>query len=55
MKTDKNQEIIIYKAKSGPELKVSFKEEKAAHLLYFIIKDHPFSDGNKRRFCLFYS
>lgn len=22
--------------------------EKAAHLLYFIIKDHPFSDGNKR-------
>ena len=23
-------------------------EEKAAHLLYFIIKDHPFSDGNKR-------
>ncbi len=21
---------------------------KAAHLLYFIIKDHPFSDGNKR-------
>lgn len=23
-------------------------EEKAAHILYFIIKDHPFSDGNKR-------
>jgi prophage maintenance system killer protein len=23
-------------------------EEKAAHLLYFIIKDHPFFDGNKR-------
>ncbi len=23
-------------------------EEKAAHLLYFIIKDYPFSDGNKR-------
>ncbi len=23
-------------------------ESKAAHLLYFIIKDHPFSDGNKR-------
>jgi len=22
--------------------------EKAAHLLYLIIKDHPFSDGNKR-------
>ena len=24
------------------------REEKAAHLLYFIIKDHPFVDGNKR-------
>ncbi len=23
-------------------------EEKAAHLLYFIIKNHPFTDGNKR-------
>lgn len=23
-------------------------EEKAAHLLYFVIKDHPFADGNKR-------
>jgi predicted metallopeptidase len=23
-------------------------EEKAAHLLYFMVKDHPFSDGNKR-------
>ena len=23
-------------------------EAKAAHLLYFIIKDHPFADGNKR-------
>ncbi len=23
-------------------------EEQAAHLLYFIIKNHPFSDGNKR-------
>ena len=23
-------------------------EEKAAHLLYFIIKNHPFVDGNKR-------
>ena len=22
--------------------------EKAAHLLYFVIKDHPFYDGNKR-------
>ena len=23
-------------------------EERAAHLLYFVIKDHPFIDGNKR-------
>ena len=23
-------------------------EDKAAHLLYFTIKDHPFADGNKR-------
>jgi prophage maintenance system killer protein len=23
-------------------------ESKAAHLLYFVIKDHPLSDGNKR-------
>jgi len=23
-------------------------EEKAVHLLYFVIKDHPFADGNKR-------
>ncbi len=31
----------------GKELYPSV-EEKAAHLLYFVIKDHPFSDGNKR-------
>ena len=23
-------------------------QARAAHLLYFLIKDHPFSDGNKR-------
>ncbi|MGO4295381.1 Fic family protein [Glutamicibacter sp. MCAF14] len=23
-------------------------EEKAAHLLYFVVKDHPLADGNKR-------
>jgi len=23
-------------------------QERAAHLLYFVIKDHPFTDGNKR-------
>lgn len=31
----------------GKELYQSL-EEKAAHLLYFCIKDHPFADGNKR-------
>ncbi len=31
----------------GQELYPSI-EEKAAYLLYFVIKDHPFSDGNKR-------
>ena len=31
----------------GKELYKSL-EEKAAHLLYFAIKDHPFADGNKR-------
>ena len=29
-------------------------EERAAHLLYFVIKDHPFSDGNKRIGCLLF-
>ena len=24
------------------------REERAAHLLYFVLKDHPFTDGNKR-------
>lgn len=23
-------------------------ESKAAHLLYFVVKNHPFTDGNKR-------
>ena len=23
-------------------------EEKASHLLYFMVKNHPFTDGNKR-------
>ncbi len=31
----------------GKELYATI-EEKAAHLLYFAVKDHPFSDGNKR-------
>lgn len=37
----------IYQTFDGKELYPSL-EEKAAHLLYFIIKDHPFIDGNKR-------
>lgn len=37
----------IYQTFAGKELYPSL-DEKAAHLLYFIIKDHPFSDGNKR-------
>ncbi len=31
----------------GQELYPSV-EEKAAHLLYFVVKNHPFNDGNKR-------
>ncbi len=31
----------------GKQLYASI-EEKAAHLLYFAVKDHPFVDGNKR-------
>ncbi len=37
----------IYQSFSGKELYPSF-EEKAANLLYLIIKNHPFVDGNKR-------
>ncbi len=37
----------IYQTFGGKELYSSL-EEKAAHLLYFIIKDHPLADGNKR-------
>lgn len=37
----------VFQTFSGKELYPSV-EEKSAHLLYFIIKDHPFSDGNKR-------
>ena len=37
----------IYQTFGGKELYGSV-EEKAAHLLYFAIKDHPFADGNKR-------
>ncbi len=37
----------LYQTFGGKVLYPSI-EAKAAHLLYFIIKDHPFSDGNKR-------
>ena len=37
----------LYQTFGGKELYQSV-EEKAAHLLYFAIKDHPFTDGNKR-------
>lgn len=37
----------LYQTFGGKELYGSI-EEKAAHLLYLTIKDHPFTDGNKR-------
>ena len=37
----------IYQDVFGQELYPSI-EEKAAHLLYFLVKDHPFADGYKR-------
>ncbi len=38
---------VIYQTFDEQELYPSV-EEKAAHLLYFVIKNHSFSDGNKR-------
>ncbi len=37
----------LYQTFAGAELYPGI-EDKAAHLLYFVIKDHPFNDGNKR-------
>ncbi len=37
----------IYQTSGGKELYPSI-EEKAAHLLYFVVKNHSFVDGNKR-------
>ncbi len=37
----------IHQSFGGHEIYPSL-EQKAAHLLYFLIKDHPFVDGNKR-------
>lgn len=46
---DKFKAILgnVYQTFDGKDLYFSL-EEKAAHLLYFTIKDHPFIDGNKR-------
>jgi len=47
--SDKFKGILssIYQTFNRKELYPSL-EEKSAHLLYFIVKDHPFVDGNKR-------
>jgi len=37
----------IFQTAGGGEVYPTI-EEKAAHLLYFLVKDHPFIDGNKR-------
>ena len=37
----------VYQTFGGEELYPSI-EEKAANLLYFVVKNHAFSDGNKR-------
>ncbi len=37
----------VFQTFGGKELYQTV-EEKAAHLLYFIVKNHPFTDGNKR-------
>lgn len=37
----------VYQNVFGQEVYPSL-EEKAAHLLYFLVKDHPFADGCKR-------
>lgn len=37
----------IYQTFDGKDVYPSV-EEKAAHLLYFVVKNHSFSDGNKR-------
>lgn len=43
----KGSMAAIYQSFDGGDLYPSI-EEKAANLLYFIIKNHSFSDGNKR-------
>ena len=43
----------IYQTFDGNDLYPSL-EEKASHLIYFLIKNHPFSDGNKRIGCFLF-
>lgn len=43
----------IYQTFDGKDLYPSL-EEKAAHLIYFIIKNHTFNDGNKRLGCFLF-
>jgi prophage maintenance system killer protein len=43
----KSSLFTIYQTFDGDELYPSL-EEKAANLLYFVVKNHSFSDGNKR-------
>jgi death-on-curing family protein len=43
----------IYQTFQGEDL-YKTAEEKAAHILYFVIKDHPFADGNKRLASMFF-
>ncbi len=43
----------LYQTFGGEELYPAITE-KAAHLIYFVIKDHPFVDGNKRIGCLLF-
>ncbi|MFA5986396.1 MAG: RhuM family protein [Parcubacteria group bacterium] len=49
-KQEKNLEGIlgnVLQSAFGADMYPSI-EEKAAHLLYFVVKNHPFNDGNKR-------
>jgi death-on-curing family protein len=51
--TEKNQGALegilgnVFQSVFGSDVYPTL-EEKAAHLLYFVVKNHPFNDGNKR-------
>ncbi|QQS20497.1 MAG: Fic family protein [Candidatus Moraniibacteriota bacterium] len=54
---EKRVEAIVESINScyfGHELYASSAEKTLAYL-YFLIKDHPFTDGNKRTACLVFS